>query len=60
MSGRGDGWPLRRSPVEEDCCGCVPIEWGDRVLFFGVILAWIAVVVNIIIGAVEEWWYVFI
>ena len=60
MSGRGDGGPMTRRPVEEDCCGCVPIETGVRVLFFGVILAWIAVVVNIIIGAVEEWWYVFI
>jgi len=48
------------SRVEEDCCGCIPIETGVRVLFFGVVLAWIAVVVNIVIGAVEEWWYVFI
>lgn len=44
----------------DDCCICFPLEGGVRTLFLLVVVAFIGVIVNIIIGAVEEWWYVFI
>lgn len=44
----------------DDCCICFPLECGVRTLFFLVLIGVIGVIVNIIIGAVEEWWYVFI
>jgi len=45
---------------DPDCCGCFPLECGVRTLFFLLIIGTIGTIVNIIIGAVEEWWYVFI
>lgn len=45
---------------EPDCCGCFPLECGVRTLFFLLFLGLIGTVANIIWGAVEEQWYVFI
>ena len=60
MSGRGPPPGMMTSPGGDDCCICFPLEGGVRTLFLLVVVAFIGVIVNIIIGAVEEWWYVFI
>lgn len=45
---------------EPDCCGCFPLECGVRTLFFLTFLGAVLTIINIIVGAVEEQWYVFI
>ena len=63
MSGRGSyrgygGYPTARG--EPDCCGCFPLDCGVRTLFFLTVLGAIGTLVNIVVGAIEEQWFVFI
>ena len=52
----GGNYPMMHEP---QCCGCLPLECGVRTLFFLTFLTFVAIVIEIIVGAVEEQWYVF-
>lgn len=48
------GYPTAYEP---DCCGCFPLGCGVRTLFFLVFLFTLGVIINVIIGAVNEEWF---